>query len=734
MHRFKHIIPCGGLTLRAVKHDQAHVLPLNLWSRKGVAKYIDLKMEDLHSKLYKAVPPEFEDLIEIAAYVYCADQATRRGGKNVDQFGDAWRRDFLFKIPVRRPDFWERPEVKSTLQETLEFLSDDFFDFEFLPAGTNAPPMTEYFPNLVVGGPGDGVEGVMLFSGGLDSLAGAIEESVGEKRRVLLVTHKPTEKLNNVHAKLRVQLNEKSQAFPPTHLYVRINKDSDLNRNYTQRARSFLYAAVGATVAHMQGLDRFKFYENGVVTMNLPVCAQVVGSRATRTTHPRVLAGFAKLFSLLVDGPFRVENPFIWDTKADVIKRILKHGCGELIESSISCAHTWTYSHAHPHCGTCSQCIDRRIGIVAAGVDDLDPATKYASDVFVGSRPTEEDRMMMATYAERANEISKLANPNELIVRFPDVVRILGFLEGKPGAMAAKVFDLHKRHAKEVNSAIERMLAFHSKEVRERTLPRDCLLRLIYDSGGGVVSPVGNQPALQRQQERWESETEGEDVYRLSKGIGWWTLVFQGKQDVIADDRGMNLINYLLKNPPDEPIHALELELRVDGVPDSSNAVAMDSAADNGELGRAYHDDINGGMIKEGAGKALMGTVTLPEMKQLVSELKRNMEDNSLPELERDAARKEWQELLSAYAKGGKMGGQAGRAVDRVRKAIKAKIGTLKKPAGSKGSTSDASRAFAAHLETYLWLPSMGARGRTGASGRAGCFTYEPPNGVKWKG
>jgi len=49
--------------------------------------------------------------------------------------------------------------------------------------------------------------------------------------------------------------------------YARINKDSELNRNYTQRTRSFLYA----TVARMQGLDLMRFCENGVVTNNLPV-------------------------------------------------------------------------------------------------------------------------------------------------------------------------------------------------------------------------------------------------------------------------------------------------------------------------------------------------------------------------------------------------------------------------------------------------------------------------------
>ena len=658
------------------------------------------------------MPAEFEDLLEIAAYVYCADQATSRGGKNVDGFGDAWRRHFWFKIPVRRLEFWKRAEVQKVLRETLEFLSDDYFDFEFV-AGKGAPRMQEYFPKLVPGGPGDGVEGVVLFSGGLDSLAGAVEEAVAE-RRVLLVTHKPTEKLNGVHASLQALLRAKAGKFAPTHLSVRINKDSDLNRNYTQRTRSFLYAAVGATVARMQGLELLRFYENGVVTMNLPVCAQVVSTRATRTTHPRVLAGFEKLFSLVAGSPFRVENPFLWDTKADVIKRILKHGCGDLIGESVSCAHTWTFSHQYPHCGTCSQCIDRRVGIVAAEAEKYDPAEKYKSDVFTGGRPNVEDRMMVATYVERANQVAKLGNVAELIARYPEVVRMLGFLEGKPSAAAAKVLDLHRRHGEEVNGAIERMLAANAKALRERTLPVDCLLRLTYDSGGGgvVIAPPTKQPALERQKERWEEEDEGPEVYRLVKDYKLWRLVYQGKAAVLAEERAVAVVDYLLKNPPDEPIHGALLEVKVDGAPVSNWDV--------------------GGVIQEAAGAKLgSGGKTLLMAK--LRELRATVENDGLSQLERDEAQEELDELLREAGKLRNNGGQAGKAAERIRKALRRFIDDLKAAEKRLGEPHQVLRGFGQHLDDCIYLPSVGGKNRVGAVGKPGCFTYVPPNGVVWR-
>jgi hypothetical protein len=37
----------------------------------------------------------------------------------------------------------------------------------------------------------------------------------------------------------------------------------------------------------MSGKDRFSFYENGVVSINPPLAGDIVGGRATRTTHPK---------------------------------------------------------------------------------------------------------------------------------------------------------------------------------------------------------------------------------------------------------------------------------------------------------------------------------------------------------------------------------------------------------------------------------------------------------------
>ena len=222
-----------------------------------------------------------------------------------------------------------------------------------------------------------------------------------------MVTHKPTHKLNRRHRKL-LEFLTSAAAHKPLHIPVVINKDKSLGREYTQRSRSFLYAALGATVAQIFNLRRIRFYENGVISFNLPISAQVVGARATRTTHPQVINGFASIFSTLSGKPFTVENPFLWKTKTEVISDIVKAGCADIIKFATSCTHTWEMTKLRTHCGTCSQCIDRRFAVLAAEAQQHDPEEAYGVDLLVGERDEGEPKAMMAAYVETANTVADM--------------------------------------------------------------------------------------------------------------------------------------------------------------------------------------------------------------------------------------------------------------------------------------------------------------------------------------
>lgn len=569
-----YLVACGGVALSNVGGTAKRV-ELNVWPGHRDCN-IKLRIEDLHQTLWRDIPDPFQDLLEIAAYVYSCDQLAKRGGAaELDTFGEGWRRHFHFHIPVRVPDLWNSEPVMRVLRETLEFLSDDLYDFTFHPA-VGAPAVQSLFDFGTGDAPRGIPEAVMMFSGGLDSLAGAIEEVCRAKRNVVMVNHRSTPKFSGKHRELQNLLVGKASPLKPMHLHVRINKNSELGCEYTQRSRSFLYAALGATAATVLRLKTLRFYENGVVSLNLPVCAQVIGGRATRTTHPKVLDGFQRLFTLLADEPFLVENPFLWDTKADVIRRILREGCGELIAPSRSCAETRQRTNTETHCGTCSQCIDRRFGIIAAGAEAFDPVSQYELDLFTKSLTKPEEKILAAAFLERANQVSRIVSGSQFIRRYPEVLRAARFVGGTPASSVSRMLDLYKRHATEVNGGVEQMITRYRKEIRERTLPADCLVRIVVDPGAVTVLPAvtlhhGNAAA---------GGNGSASRYVFRKAGSHWDVVFDGGEEFhLEDTLGARYIGHLFEHP-NQAIHALDLELAVNPDKKLRGKVAVEKGYD----------------------------------------------------------------------------------------------------------------------------------------------------------
>ena len=318
----------------------------------------------------------------------------------------------------------------------------------------------------------------MLFSGGLDSLGGAVHELVTGKRSIALVSHRSSAKIDAKQQQLVRDLAARSPR-KPLHVPVWVNKDKALGREYTQRSRSFLFAALGAVVARLFDLWRIRFYENGVVSINLPISAQVVGGRATRTTHPRVLNGFAEIFSAVFEKPFAVENPFRWKTKAEVVEVIRAGGCGDLVKHSVSCTHVWDMTTLHTHCGTCSQCIDRRFATLAAGCTDKeDPPEMYAVDLLRGERPPGDSRTMLESYISTAKRVRTMSD-SAFFASFGEAHRVIRHVRGMSAdGAAAELLNLYRRHAAAVFKVITDAMAMHAPEIASGSVPSSCLLIL----------------------------------------------------------------------------------------------------------------------------------------------------------------------------------------------------------------------------------------------------------------
>jgi 7-cyano-7-deazaguanine synthase in queuosine biosynthesis len=541
----KHLVLCGDarLTTRNKSWREAAPLRLELGSGKN---HLHLKLHHITRRLASQLPEVAIDLVEIATYVYSADQMVTRGGLKEFEYGTKWRRHFRFEIPVRRHDIWSQPKMQELLTQTLGFLSDDDYEFQF-SAFKRSPPVDRYLFDDQ-GMEDSGFEEVILFSGGLDSFGGAVQEILQGQRKVVLVSHRPVSKL---YSRQRHLVNDivahlPNKALCPLHVAVEVNKSKHFGKDFTQRSRSFLFAGIAAAVAKGLGHNRIRFYENGIISLNLPLSPQAVGGRATRTTHPKVLAGFQEILSLAFGSPFCVENPYLWKTKADILREIKAAGHGKLCAHTSSCTHTKEQTNMFTHCGYCSQCVDRRLSALAAEYgNDEDPKEMYSSDVVTGARE-ESDLTMVERYLGTCLEIDGLSRADEFVKRFPEVTRVLNHL-GKPPAQAASdVFNLFKRHARDICHTLERIVSNSSAQVIRKDYPPNCLLGIAVGRNTSAASAssvvVSDTPAVC-------PDLPAANDGKLIWNDGTFTVIYQGKPCELRNTKEFAILKRLSVAP-----------------------------------------------------------------------------------------------------------------------------------------------------------------------------------------
>lgn len=473
----EHHVICGTATGR----ERPEALLLSIDGAEVVA---ELRVSQLTRKMVSELPDILADLLEVAAFVYAADSAIRRGGPAAEMMGAAWRRDLHFEIPVRCLDLWQDAETTELLCKTLGFLSDDTYAFSFREH--DGRPIEATIPFKFGRNEGWVPDEVMMFSGGLDSLAGAVEALVERQKTLALVSHHSAPSIGKVQRFLAQTLRDRTNRDQVRHFSVHATMLDQGLKERTHRARSFLFAALGLTVAHGFGLRRVDFYENGIVSLNLPPLAQFVGARATRSTHPQALAGISQLFSRLIGKDVTVANPYFWRTKKDVVTRIKELGFADQIMHSRSCANVRATSKMKPHCGRCSQCIDRRFAILGAGLEACDPSEAYDVDLLTGPR-LREDRELSLAYVRNARAYRSMS-PTDLMRRQPEVARAIGHLGLEARNSLQRIADLFNRHGRAVTSVMERAL-------NEGAVAPDSLVALY--AAGDMEPEPGPQPTAE---------------------------------------------------------------------------------------------------------------------------------------------------------------------------------------------------------------------------------------------
>jgi hypothetical protein len=230
------------------------------------ARTSSLRIDYISRTMLGNVPDLLIDLLEVAAYVYCADQRLGRGSAQLTNFGGNWRRSLRLSIPVRQLDVWQNPDIQEILADTLGFLSNDSYEFDFRKAEASVQPRKMYFPDLIDASAER--DEVALFSGGVDSFAGAVHDIVTLGKSVTLVGHYSSTKVRAVQENLIAGLKQRGFDRRISYIPVWVSNENERAREFTQRTRSFLFSCLGLVVARMSSQDRFRFYENGVVSID----------------------------------------------------------------------------------------------------------------------------------------------------------------------------------------------------------------------------------------------------------------------------------------------------------------------------------------------------------------------------------------------------------------------------------------------------------------------------------
>lgn len=299
-----------------------------------------------------------QDVLLVSSTIYACDLAFQRGER------ENFTRSIEITIPVVNVQAFER--LKPQLEILLWVLSDDNWAFNF-ERNKGAPEQVQDWPKA------DGK--TLLFSGGLDSLAGAVdlldELGVGGVQLSSHVTANPLTRTsqNNLAEYLSGKYPGKlNRVVVRTGGHAITDLPFPVEREETQRTRSFMFLAIAALAARRSGQSEIVMIaENGQMAIHLPLSAARIGAFSTHTAHPEFVQRVSEYFTELLDYPVRVTNPYLYKTKGEVVKKLVSNH-PDAIPLSVSCWKGARLSTGKNHCGACIPCLIRRVSLECNGL------------------------------------------------------------------------------------------------------------------------------------------------------------------------------------------------------------------------------------------------------------------------------------------------------------------------------------------------------------------------------
>jgi len=432
---------------------------LNYFEDSEDVSKIRLNLPDFVRSIYH-LDDRILDLLEIATYIYSADRLSNRGSRDSVEY-HAWARSFDFSIKVRDYNFWNTSEIKKALNDLLCFMSGDFkYNFDF-HSGHETPP-TSLFDHEKFILPDNGPTSILLFSGGLDSLAGAIDRLTTTEDNICLISHRSQPRIKRTQDQIVSYL----QSYFPNricHYKFDCNFSGVNTIEETQRTRSLLYSSIAFAITTAYNSNEIFVYENGITGINFNKRKDMGNARASRTTHPKTLKLLENFFNLFTEQKVKINNPFVFKTKADIITSIDHNGHSNVISSSVSCGKGKLNFTDGTHCGVCSQCIDRRLSIYAAKLDIKDDEDAiYSFDIISNTITVDEYKITLLDYIRQAYQFKNYSYDNLYYERASELSDLIGNIENlDEDDIISQIMSLLNRHGTQIEKSLKNIFHKH---------------------------------------------------------------------------------------------------------------------------------------------------------------------------------------------------------------------------------------------------------------------------------
>lgn len=383
------------------------------------------------------------DLIDVALAAYLVDRLSPR--QDPDGRGPLHGARVLYvRLPVRNLGVWSKPEVVGELSNLLHFFSDDEWHFEFVARSRADEPSARQeflFPTSM-----SQPARVALYSGGLDSFAGAVRQVSESSGQAFVFVSATTNYRQAAGQKEQMRAVRRIHGGEITHVPVpfglkwqgKIVKQVEAS----QRTRGFLFMALGAVTAMAAQNSTLHIYENGVGAINLPYDATQVGAHSTRAVHPLGLLRMGAFVERLTGQPFHFENPFLFVTKGEMCGHPAVRGAASFIPCTFSCDGFPVRARNKPQCGSCTSCLLRRLSIQTAGLSAFDPGDRYIADLLLPGEAVSEQQLLHLRAMEWQYQRMKLRLPGPdpwrgLVMEFPELRSLVSELTSRTGTDAA---------------------------------------------------------------------------------------------------------------------------------------------------------------------------------------------------------------------------------------------------------------------------------------------------------